>query len=109
MEPVNLNIENLTKCKCPECPVQEDSACAKGLLNRMAGGESEEIEGVAAGKQHLPEPGLSPAVYCASQVDGTACDDLEYNRACLCPTCDVWQEHDLDHNYFCQNGAADKL
>lgn len=109
MKPVNFNEENLISCKCSACPVQENSSCAVELLDKMSGSEGPEIEGAASEKKHLPEPNQSPAVYCSSQVDGASCDDLEFNRACICPTCDVWQGHDLDYNYFCQNGAADKV
>lgn len=109
MKPVNLDEDNLVKCKCPECPVQKDSGCVAGLLSEMAGSEGPEMEGVATDKKHLPKPEDSPAVYCSTQVNGTGCDDLNYDRACLCPACDVWQDHDLDYNYFCQNGAAGKI
>jgi hypothetical protein len=36
------------------------------------------------------------------------CTDLDQNQACLCPTCLVWEENNLQLMYYCKFGSADE-
>jgi hypothetical protein len=53
-------------------------------------------------------PGDVPGVYCGSGK--AACDDLDTSQMCICGTCPVWAECDLEYGnplgYFCRDGAA---
>jgi hypothetical protein len=94
--------ENINRCRCPRCPVQADSQCAqeeiKGLRQKM--------ESLPAGE--VPNPEDVPGVYCS---EGKArCQDLDFDKQCICNSCDVWKEYDLKdadpNNHFCQHGRA---
>jgi hypothetical protein len=99
IEPVvEFNMENFKKCVCPQCPVQAESDCAQTKMKML----QESMKGMS------PEPADIPGLYCAS---GTAtCKDLNPNKTCNCPNCDVFKENNLAHGepggYFCQNGKA---
>ncbi len=104
MARIEFNMENVSKCECPSCPVQAQSACARDQMAKL----QETAQAVSAGASDPPpSPGEVPAVYCSS---GTAsCDDLDFNKACSCPTCDVWRENRLTARYYCEEGNADQI
>jgi hypothetical protein len=90
--------ENITKCLCPQCPVQAESECAQTKMKML----QESMRGMS------PEPSDVPGMYCAT---GTAtCSDLDPNKICNCPNCDVFKENNLAQGepggYFCQKGSA---
>jgi hypothetical protein len=44
-------------------------------------------------------------VFCATGK--ASCTDLDHNQACLCPSCLVWEENNLQSMYYCLKGSAD--
>jgi hypothetical protein len=93
--------ENINRCRCPQCPVQTDSRCAQDKIksSRQA---MDMLEG------EVPNPEDVPGVYCS---EGEArCQDLDFDRQCICSACDVWKEYDIKdaqpNNHFCQHGRA---
>ncbi|WP_054864564.1 DUF2769 domain-containing protein [Methanosarcina barkeri] len=60
------------------------------------------------GEGKAPSPQSVPGVYCSA---GEAiCKDLNPNKDCICYTCPVWKEHNLENanvvKYYCGNGKA---
>ena len=95
---IEFTRENITKCLCPQCPVQAESECAQTKMKML----QESMRGMS------PEPSDVPGVYCAT---GTAtCSDLNPTKMCNCPNCDVFKENNLEqgepNGYFCQKGAV---
>jgi len=93
---IEFTRENITKCLCPQCPVQAESECAQIKMKML----QESMRGMS------PEPSDVPGVYCAT---GTAtCSDLDPSKMCNCPNCDVFKENNLEQGepkgYFCQKG-----
>ena len=93
---------NIERCRCTLCPVQADNECAQekycGLKNEL-----ESSRGVEA-----LEPQKVPGIYCSL---GTAsCKDLKSENQCICDTCPVWEEYELEKSipnmYFCNKGRA---
>jgi len=93
---------NIERCKCSQCPVQGDSKCAKDKLQssgetmkKMPGGE-------------VPNPEDVPGIYCSTGK--ATCQDLNFDRQCICGTCEVWKEYGLEeadpNNHFCHHGRA---
>ncbi len=94
--------ENISRCKCPQCPVQADSQCAQDKIKSL----KQAMENLPAGEISNPED--VPGVYCS---EGKArCQDLDFDRQCICDSCDVWKEYDLKdanpNNHFCQHDRA---
>jgi hypothetical protein len=99
---VPYNEENIIRCRCPECPIQADSQCALDKLRNSR----QELENAPEGE--VPNPENVPGVYCS---EGKAsCQDLNFERECICCICDVWKEYDIKdaspNNHFCQYGRA---
>lgn len=95
---VTLNRENILKCACPQCSVQAESKCVQNKISMLK--EMMKIE-----KEIMPEPENIPEMYCATGI--TTCSDLDTNKICNCPNCDVWKENNLTRgektSYFCRN------
>ncbi len=94
--------ENISRCKCPQCPVQADSQCAQDKIKSL----KQAMENLPAGE--ISNPWDVPGVYCS---EGKArCQDLDFDRQCICDSCEVWKEYDLKdanpNNQFCQHGRA---
>ncbi|MGC9516989.1 MAG: hypothetical protein ACP5C3_04730 [Methanomicrobiales archaeon] len=103
MAKVEFNMENLKKCVCRDCPVQENSECASSK-KKMVQEKMEEM----MNKGMMPDPEAVPGVYCAT---GRAiCEDLDFDKMCMCASCPVWQECDLGSGspmgYFCRDGSS---
>lgn len=100
---VPYTVENIKKCMCPKCPVQADSKCVKDKLNSL----TKELESAREGG--VPEPQNVPGVYCSTGK--ATCQDLNPEEQCICYSCAVWKEYDLQNvkpvMYFCQRGKAD--
>jgi hypothetical protein len=99
---VPYNEKNINRCKCSLCPVQADSQCAQNRLQVSRKVLENAPEGEA------PNPEDVPGVYCS---EGRAsCQDLDFDRQCICGTCDVWKEFILSdanpNNHFCRQGRA---
>ena len=56
---INLNIGNLQKCICPECPVQSKSICADEKIANM-------IEKETMHEENISNPQEIPGLYCAA-------------------------------------------
>lgn len=132
MTTVTYDLGNITKCLCPGCPVQADSSCAMGRLQRMSGmladlkrivpgGETIPAMPDASSMSGMPEmsamsafPGglertlpsaqEMPGMYCSTGQ--AACDDLDYEQWCVCPTCRVWIDNRLEDTRYCHTGSA---
>ncbi len=77
--------ENIIRCLCPTCPVQEDSLCAKKKL--MESRELMQSEEILKGEDY-------PGMYC---TNGKAtCEDIDTNKNCICPDCAIHKEYKLD-------------
>jgi hypothetical protein len=103
---VPLTMENIDKCNCKMCPMQAQSACAKDLQSKMM----EMKQSMQDGKMQMmtPMPEMVPGVYCSS--GNATCKDLDFSKMCICPTCQVFKEHNLmtgtPMGYFCRDGKA---
>jgi len=92
MAKVDVNKDNLERCRCPVCPVQQGSGCFKKKMEEVG------TAGIEGKKMPKVEDLKSMALYCA--VGPTACNDLDLNQSCLCPICRVWASHDLQSMYY---------
>lgn len=96
MADIDLNIENLQKCICPECSVQSKSECADRKLEKM-------IEKQLMQEENISNPNEVPGLYCISGK--SECEDFDSEQACQCSGCDIWKEYKLDEGepkeYFC--------
>ncbi len=124
MKEVELNLNNYSKCICPECPVQGESKCVfakreNWARERKAAGrilkgfpdhpeeydmDMAEVEKSDFGKKQgfrKPQPQEMIELYCSKQVGRSNCADLQKGESCQCPTCSVWGSHDLNDYYFC--------
>ncbi|MGB9979903.1 DUF5518 domain-containing protein [Methanobacterium sp.] len=95
---IEFTRENITKCLCPQCPVQAESECAQIKMKML----QESMRGMS------PEPSEVPGVYCATGT--AACSDLDPNKRCNCPNCNVFKDNKLAQGepgeHFCQKGSA---
>ena len=94
--------ENINRCRCPQCPVQADSQCAQDEIKSS----KQAMENLR--EEEIPNPKDVPGAYCS---EGKArCQNLNFDRQCICDSCDVWKEYDLKdadpNNHFCQQGRA---
>jgi hypothetical protein len=94
--------ENISRCKCPQCPVQADSQCAQDKIKSSR----EAMEYMPAGD--VPKSEYIPGMYCSKGK--SLCKDLNFDKQCICGSCDVWKDYDLKdanpNNHFCQHGKA---
>lgn len=95
---IEFTMDNVSKCICTQCPVQAESECAQTKMKML----QESMTGMS------PEPSDVPGVYCATGV--ATCGDLDPDKTCNCPNCEVFKENELAQGepggYFCQNGMA---
>lgn len=96
MAKVLKNEVNIRHCRCPVCPVQQNSACAKEKLSHSTAEED-----AAKPPEELAE------LYCG--IGKSACNDIDGNKACLCPSCLVWEDDNLKSNHYCVSGSADEI
>ncbi len=99
---VSFTTETITKCICPQCPVQGISECVHGKMGKLP-----EIMR-NAGKNKVPESQDVPGVYCSTGI--AACKDLDFKQMCICGGCTVWKKNNLIKGkpayYFCKDGRA---
>jgi hypothetical protein len=98
---VPCTVSNIKRCRCTLCPVQVDSECAQEKYSRL----NNEIEN--SGGVEALAPQKVPGIYFST---GTAtCEDLSFNRQCICNTCSVWEEYNLINakiiQYYCNKGV----
>jgi hypothetical protein len=93
-----FNVENVSRCLCPTCPVQEKSACVSGKLATIK---------AALAKTPLVRDEI-PGVYCSTGM--ATCKDLDPQQACLCGGCAIFGEYKLASGtpagYYCRDGFA---
>jgi len=86
MNQVAKNKENLKKCLCIKCPSYtlgcKLKAMPKNMMDMMSGIEK---------KKHFE------GMFCA--FEKSAC--LKEGKPCLCSTCPVYKENDLNNLYYC--------
>lgn len=116
---------------CPVCPVQGNSSkCTEGKRSnwkndRKKAGEIleeyykdpstydmefSELKEHELAKQHNYKPPKEDEmleVYCS--IGMSNCDDLDKEKMCICPDCQVWQNHELKSYKYCLNGNADEV
>jgi hypothetical protein len=101
---VEFTQDNVMKCQCGNCPVQEDSSCAADMMQQFKAKTEGAPSGVQGSLEGIAQPSDLPGLYCSS---GTAeCGDLDFAQSCVCPTCDVWKGHDLTKQHYCEQGDA---
>lgn len=98
MEEIEFNKKNFHTCLCPDCPVQAKSNCVQIKINPIKGSKD----------MVMPNPKGVPGLYCTT---GTAtCTDIDPDKACQCPKCDIWEEHNLGGGKpgknYCVNGST---
>jgi len=88
MSKVAKTKENLKKCDCMKCPSYTFSCKVKSMPGNiiLIVGDMEE-------KLH------AEAMFCA--YEKSRCIDEE--KGCICPTCELFTENNLDKTYFCLN------
>ena len=69
---------------CSLCPVQADSKCVQEKLQSS----KKLMESMPAGG--VPDPEEVPGIYCSTGK--ATCEDLKFDRECICGTCEVWKE-----------------
>lgn len=72
---VPFTLENIKKCKCPQCPVQTNSKCAIEKLNTFAKG----IE--SAREEDFLKNQDVPGIYCSIGRD--TCQDFFPEKQCM--------------------------
>ena len=120
---VPLNSDVLNKCVCDTCPVQTQSACARPKIQNMvkmramSGALSESAQmssemDMSMAQTPMKEMDMKPneiaGPYCTTGV--ASCMDLDINKACICPSCNVYTEYNLKNarpvEHFCFNDKA---
>ncbi len=95
---VPFSLDNVKKCLCPSCPVQQDSQCVKEKAKNMK---------QAMSSNPMDRTAL-PANYCATGK--ATCQDIDTNQDCICPSCAVFGQYNLDNGtpvmYYCKDGKA---
>ncbi|HOG45990.1 MAG TPA: DUF2769 domain-containing protein [Anaerolineae bacterium] len=94
---VEYNFQQLQDCQCSTCKVHNGSTC----VSQRTGG----LKFTTCASQ--PPPEQVEGIYCAQMKGQSSCNDMQVNKACMCPTCGVWRSHELDTNYFCVHGSAE--
>ncbi|MBP1946730.1 DUF2769 domain-containing protein [Methanobacterium petrolearium] len=98
---VEFCLENLEKCLCDCCPVQNKS---RGVLDKMK--IIEEISQDDLDSRMMIEKERIPAIYCAGS--NSTVKDLNSFHECQCEKCMVWKENNLfsgePAGYFCRDG-----
>jgi hypothetical protein len=99
---VAYSILNVNRCRCTLCPVQADSECAQEKYCSL----KNELE--SSGGVEALEPRKVPGIYCSTGK--ATCGDLNFSRHCICNTCPVWEENNLEDTktkmYYCKKEEA---
>ncbi len=95
-------MENLQKCLCSSCPIQEESACVK-----EKGMKVQEMMPKMMETKTMPDPEMVPGMYCATGK--ASCPDIDTNKRCICNECALWAEYDLPNQkpkgFYCRDGS----
>ena len=98
---INFTMENIQKCLCTSCPVQENSNCIQEknmiLDDKISQGDL------------MLDADETPALYCLTGE--TDCSDIDTAKNCICLECPVYKEYQLDNRQppliFCQVGESE--
>jgi len=98
---IPYNKDNIIRCLCPTCPVQQNSACVRGKMVNF--------QEVLQSREDL-EAEDYPGMYCRN---GKAdCADIDTQKNCICPECPVYKKYDLEGAepafLYCKVGEAKK-
>ena len=91
MSTVTRTKENLKKCQCMKCPTYTFMCKMKSMPSNIMA-----MMGDIGKKDHME------AMYCA--FDKSKCIDEE--KGCICMTCELFKEYNLDKAYYCLGGKA---
>lgn len=94
MSTVTRTKENLQKCQCMKCPTYTFMCKVKSMPSNIMAMMSD-----IGKKDHME------AMYCA--FDKSKCIDEE--KGCICMTCELFKEYNLDKAYYCLGGKAAKM
>ncbi len=93
---------NINRCRCQQCPVQAESNCTRDKVKSS----KKAMESMPEGE--VPDQEDFAGVYCSTGK--ATCQDLNFDRQCICGSCEVWEKYDLKdanpNNHFCQHGRA---
>ncbi len=99
---VPFTIETITKCICPQCPVQDNNKCVKDKMEKLP-----EIM-KTTGKGKVPKSQEVPGLYCSAGI--AACKGLDTRQMCICGGCPIFEEYNLAGGkpmfYYCRDGVA---
>ncbi|MBW1671314.1 MAG: DUF2769 domain-containing protein [Deltaproteobacteria bacterium] len=99
---VPFTVENINKCICIDCPVQNTSQCVKEKMKKA----KELMENMEGGLISKPED--IPGLYCAPGV--AKCKDINTTQMCICGDCPLWEKYNLESGkpfgYYCRDGKA---
>jgi hypothetical protein len=99
---VPFTVENIKKCICTDCPVQNTSRCVKEKMEKT----KEMMGSMESGL--MPKPEDIPGLYCATGV--ATCKDIDTSQMCICGDCPLWEKYDLASGellgYYCRDGKA---
>jgi len=100
---IEFNLENLEKCLCGCCPVQNKDRCVIDKMKIMHEIAQDDLDASI-----MIEEERVPSIYCST---GKATSEgLDYNQECQCDKCYVWKENNLfsgePPGYFCRDGEA---
>jgi len=89
---------NVTKCICPQCPVQQASHCVSSKF----------LEFKDTLSKHPLNREDIPGVYCSA---GTAsCTDIQTGQDCICGKCVIFTGYKLfnyqPRGHYCRDGNA---
>jgi hypothetical protein len=100
---VEFNLENLKKCLCDCCPVQNKTRC---VLDKMK--IIQEISQDDLDSRIMIEKERVPAIYCAGGK--ATLNNVDSIQECQCDKCRVWKEKNLfsgePPGYFCRDGKS---
>lgn len=100
---VEFNLENLDKCLCDCCPVQNQSRCVLDKMKIMQEISQEDLD-----SRIMIEKERVPAIYCAG--NNVSLKSLDSLQECQCDKCMVWKENNLfsgePAGYFCRDGKS---
>ncbi|MBI4295515.1 MAG: DUF2769 domain-containing protein [Chloroflexi bacterium] len=95
---VPFNKKTVSKCMCPDCPVQTESSCVSSKMSKIKD---------ALARDPLKQEDI-PGVYCATGL--AACKDIDLSKDCICGSCAVFSDYNLGigqpQGYYCRDGAA---
>jgi len=109
----------VNKCMCDNCPVQAKSACSvpkKRNMTKMRAATSEMKMGsgmpLSMAQTPMEKMDMKPdelaGPFCTTGV--ASCRDLDMNKACICPSCQIYKEYNLKDarpvEHYCFNDKA---